>query len=69
MEDKLCLFVIIGVDDAGHKEVLTVVDGHRESVVSWLEVLSRLTYQGITIAPELALGDVAFSFWNAVTKH
>ncbi|PCS22060.1 hypothetical protein [Candidatus Enterovibrio escicola] len=40
MDDKLCLFVIIGIDDACHKEMLAVVDRYRESKVSWLEVLS-----------------------------
>ncbi|PCS24063.1 hypothetical protein BTN49_0256 [Candidatus Enterovibrio escicola] len=34
-----------------------------------LEVLSQLTYQDISIAPELAIGDGALGFWNAVTKH
>ncbi len=31
MDDKLCLLVIVGVDDTGRKEVLGVLDGHRES--------------------------------------
>nr|WP_223823765.1 transposase [Candidatus Enterovibrio escacola] len=34
INEKLCLLIIIGVDDAGHKEVLAVVDGYRESEVS-----------------------------------
>ena len=29
------LLVIIGVDDTGRKEVLGVLDGHRESEASW----------------------------------
>ncbi|PCS21779.1 hypothetical protein [Candidatus Enterovibrio escicola] len=44
MDDKLCLLVVIGIEDFGRKEVLSVVDGYRESEVSWLEVLSPLTY-------------------------
>jgi putative transposase len=46
-----------------------VVDGYRESEASWHEVLSQLTAQGMKIAPELAIGDGALGFWNAVTKH
>lgn len=69
MDDKLCLLVVIGVDDTGRKEVLAVVDGYRESEASWLEVLSQLTSQGMTIAPELAIGDGALGFWNAAAKH
>ena len=68
MDDKLCLLVVIGVDDTGRKEVLAVVDGYRESEASWLEVLRQLKSQGMTIAPELAIGDGALGFWNAATK-
>ncbi len=68
MDDKLCLLVVIGVDDTGRKEVLTVVDGYRESEANWLEVLTQLQSQGMTIAPELAIGDGALGFWNALTK-
>lgn len=68
MDDKLCLLVVIGVDDTGRKEVLAVVDGYRESEASWLEVLTQLKSQGMTIAPELAIGDGALGFWNAATK-
>ena len=69
MDDKLCLLVVIGVDETGRKEVLAVVDGYRESEASWLEVLSQLTSQGMTTAPELAIGDGALGFWSAVAKH
>ncbi len=34
MDDKLCLLVVIGVDDADRKEVLAVVNGYRELEVS-----------------------------------
>ena len=31
MDDKLCLLVVMGVDDTGRKSLLAVVDGIRES--------------------------------------
>ncbi|MBD1578055.1 IS256 family transposase, partial [Vibrio sp. S11_S32] len=68
MDDKLCLLVIIGVDDTGRKELLAVVDGVRESEMSWTEVLNQLQSQGLTQAPKLAIGDGALGFWNAVRK-
>nr|WP_223823733.1 hypothetical protein [Candidatus Enterovibrio escacola] len=34
IDNKLCLIVVIGVDDACRNEVLVVVDGYRESEVS-----------------------------------
>lgn len=68
MDDKLCLLVIIGSDESGRKEVLAVVDGYRESEASWLEVLSQLETQGLTIPPKLAVGDGALGFWKALAK-
>ena len=69
MDDRLCLLVVIGSDDTGRKEVLAVVDGYRESEASWLEVLTQLEAQGLTIAPKLAIGDGALGFWKALAKH
>ena len=69
MDDKLCLLVIIGSDETGRKEVLAVVDGYRESEASWLEVLSQLESQGLTIPPKLAVGDGALGFWKALAKQ
>lgn len=68
-DDRLCLLVLIGSDDTGHKEVLAVVDGYRESEASWLEVIDQLTEQGLTIAPELVIGDGALGLWKAVAKR
>jgi len=68
MGNKLCLLVMIGVDEQGRKELLAVVDGERESELSWKEVLNQLKSQGLNKAPELAIGDGALGFWNAVTK-
>lgn len=68
MDDKLCLLGIMGVDDTGRKELLAVVDGVRESEMSWAEVLNQLQSQGLTLPPKLAIGDGALGFWNAITK-
>ena len=68
MDDKLCLLVIMGVDDTGRKELLALIDGVRESEQSWTEVLNQLQSQGLTIPPKLAIGDGALGFWNALTK-
>ena len=69
MDDRLCLLVIVGSDDTGRKEVLAVVDGYRESEASWLEVLSQLENQGLTIPPMLAVGDGALGLWKAIAKQ
>ena len=42
LDDRLCLLVIVGLTDQGHKELVAVEDGYRESETSWLEVLTGL---------------------------
>ena len=68
LDDKLCLLVVIGSDETGRKEVLGIVDGYRESEASWSEVLIQLETQGLTIPPQLAVGDGALGFWKALAK-
>lgn len=68
MDDRLCLLVIIGVTDAGTKELVAVYDGYRESSASWEELLSELCQRGLSAPPKLAIGDGALGFWNAMAK-
>lgn len=68
MDDRLCLLVIIGVTEHGHKELVAVVDGYRESAASWEEVLTGLCQRGLAVGPKLATGDGALGFWNALGK-
>jgi putative transposase len=68
LDDRLCLLVIIGVTEHGHKELIAVEDGHRESEASWLELLTGLRERGLTRGPKLAIGDGALGFWKALGK-
>lgn len=68
LDDKLCLLVIIGVTDQGHKELVAVEDGYRESTDSWYELLAHLRNRGLMVGPELCIGDGALGFWNALTR-
>jgi|688.fasta_scaffold203660_1 putative transposase len=68
MDDKLCLLVIIGVTEAGLKELVAVSDGYRESTASWEEVLTDLRQRGLSLSPKLAVGDGALGFWGALSK-
>jgi transposase-like protein len=62
-----CLLVLIGADASGRKELLAVEDGFRESAQSWRELLLRLRDEnGLTLDPELATGDGALGFWQAL---
>ena len=58
----------MGATADGTKELIAVVDGHRESELAWKEVLLSLKSRGLMYAPELAIGDGALGFWKALEK-
>ena len=66
MEERQCLLVMMGADEWGNKGILAIADGYRESTQSWREVLLDLKARGLTIAPQLAIGDGAMGFWAAL---
>jgi transposase-like protein len=62
-----CLLVLIGADASSRKELVAVEDGFRESAQSWRELLLRLRDEnGLKLDPELATGDGALGFWQAL---
>lgn len=67
-ENRQCLLVLMGATADGTKELIAVVDGHRESELSWKEILLSLKSRGLAHAPELAIGDGALGFWKALEK-
>jgi putative transposase len=66
-EERLCTLVLIGARADGHKELIAVEDGYRESAESWKTVLRELKRRGMQ-APVLAVGDGALGFWDAVRE-
>ena len=67
-QDRQCMLVIIGADEWGNKDILGLMDGYRESAQSWRELLLDLKRRGLTAAPDLAVGDGALGFWNALRE-
>lgn len=67
-QDKTALLVVLGVDEHGHKELLAMEQGYRESAASWSEVLRSLEARGLTEAPLLAIGDGALGLWAALDE-
>ena len=65
---RLCVLVVIGVNERGEKHLLALEDGVRESTQSWREVLLKLKARGLTLAPKLAVGDGALGFWAALEE-
>jgi len=66
--DKTAMLVVLGVDEQGHKELLAMDEGYRESTESWSAVLRSLRERGLTEAPLLAIGDGALGLWAALDE-
>ena len=67
-EDRQCILVLMGATADGHKELIAVQDGFRESEQSWLSMLLDLKHRGLTVDPKLAIADGALGFWSAARK-
>ena len=65
---RQCILVLMGATADGHKELIAVRDGFRESEASWTELLSDIKARGLKVEPRLAIGDGALGFWAAVRK-
>jgi putative transposase len=63
-----CMLVLIGATPEGKKELLGFQTGMRESAQSWRELLVDLKARGLSIAPEIAVGDGALGFWKALDE-
>ena len=66
--EKSCILVIMGADENGKKELISVTDGYSESTTSWKEILLQMKSQGLEQAPKLAIGDGALGFWKALSE-
>jgi putative transposase len=64
---KICVLVLMGVDERGKKHLIALEDGTRESTQSWREVLLNAKARGLTAA-KLATGDGALGFWAALDE-
>jgi len=74
-ENAECMLVIMGATPEGKKELIGFQVGLRESAQSWHELLADIKGRGLSVPPEIAVGDGAMGFWNALdrafpsTKH
>lgn len=67
-DDAACMLVIVGATPEGKKELVGFQVGVRESAQSWCELLIDLKARGLTVAPEIAVGDGAMGFWKALDE-
>ena len=68
-EHAECMLVLIGATPEGRKELVGFQVGVRESAQSWRELLIEVKRRGLTIAPEIAVGDGALGFWKGNQWH
>ena len=67
-KDRPCVLVVVGATADGHKELLAIQDGERESALSWQHLLQDLKARGLTDNAFLAVADGALGFWKAVEE-
>ena len=67
-EDRQCILVVMGATESGKKELISIQDGFRENEQSWMELLLDLKARGLEAGPQLAVGDGALGFWQALRK-
>ena len=67
-KERPCMLVIMGATPEGKKELVGLLDGERESKISWKELLLRLKRRGLKEGPLLAVADGALGFWPALEE-
>ena len=67
-ENAECMLVIIGATPEGKKELIGFQVGLRESAQSWHELLTDIKGRGLSVPPQIAVGDGAMGFWNALDR-
>lgn len=67
-DERPCLLVLMGATPEGKKELVGLVDGERESKISWKDLLLELKRRGLKQGPELAIADGALGFWPALEE-
>jgi putative transposase len=68
-DQRRCILVLMGARADGTKELLAVMDGERESKLSWLDLLRNLKEHGLPEGPALAVGDGGLGFWSALAQE
>src|SRR5271155_1848424 len=63
-----CMLVLMGARPDGTKELIGFQPGLRESAQSWRELLVDLKARGLSVAPQVAVGDGALGFWKALDE-
>jgi transposase-like protein len=63
--DSMAVLVMVGLNRKGEKEILSLVEGYRESADSWRDVLRDLKRRGVRWIG-LMIADGSLGLWNAL---
>jgi putative transposase len=63
--EKAAILVLVGVNDQGRKELISVMEGYRESDESWKEIWRGVKERGMA-APLVVVGDGIAGLWKAL---
>lgn len=63
-----CILIMLGATPEGRKELVGFQVGVRESTQSWRELLVDIKARGLSVPPEIAVGDGAMGFWKALDE-
>lgn len=66
-DEKTAVLIVIGVTEDGQKDLLTMIEGYRESRESWRDVLRDLRRRGLKDV-RLFVGDGGLGLWAAVEE-
>lgn len=66
-KENTALLVLIGANEQGHKELISVMEGYRESDMSWKEIWRGVQDRGLP-APLLVIGDGIKGLWQALAE-
>ena len=67
-EDRQCILVLLGATADGHKELIALADGYRESEQSWLTLLVDVKQQRPEARPQTGHRRQGAGFWKALPQ-
>jgi putative transposase len=67
-KERPCVLILIGTTPDGRKELIGLLDGERESKLSWKELLLDVKRRGLEEGPQLAVADGGLGFWPALEE-
>jgi transposase-like protein len=65
--EKAAILVLVGVNEQGRKELISVMEGYRESYESWREIWRGVRERGL-ISPLVVVGDGIAGLWKALSE-